>query len=313
MGLVGRGAPRGGRRRRVLRGRGRDHDADPARPLPRGSGPASVERCDPRVCSSSAPRRPGYCATAPRSRCPIAEVAVGDLFVVRPGEKIATDGVVVEGASAIDQSMLTGEPVPVDVVPGDDGRRRDRQHVRTARRARDTGRRGDRARPDRAARRGGAVGEGPDPAARRPCVRRLRPDRDRALAGDARRLARRRRRRDGCVLGRGCRADHRLPVRARPRDADRADGRHRPRRSARHPDQGAGGAGADAPDHDGRARQDRHRHRGPDGAGRRPPLDGAGRERGASARRRGRGGVRASDRAEPWPLRHVARSASFRP
>ena len=49
---------------------------------------------------------------------PIEELAVGDLFVVRPGEKIATDGVVVEGASAVDQSMLTGEPVPVDVGPG---------------------------------------------------------------------------------------------------------------------------------------------------------------------------------------------------
>ena len=49
---------------------------------------------------------------------PIEELAVGDLFVVRPGEKIATDGVVVDGASAVDQSMLTGEPVPVDVGPG---------------------------------------------------------------------------------------------------------------------------------------------------------------------------------------------------
>ena len=49
---------------------------------------------------------------------PIAELAVGDLFVVRPGEKVATDGVVVEGESAVDQSMLTGEPVPVDVAPG---------------------------------------------------------------------------------------------------------------------------------------------------------------------------------------------------
>ena len=44
---------------------------------------------------------------------------MGDIFVVRPGEKIATDGVVVDGASAIDQSLLTGEPVPVEVVPGD--------------------------------------------------------------------------------------------------------------------------------------------------------------------------------------------------
>jgi Cu+-exporting ATPase len=49
---------------------------------------------------------------------PISELQVGDLFVVRPGEKIATDGVVEEGESAIDQSLLTGESVPVDVTPG---------------------------------------------------------------------------------------------------------------------------------------------------------------------------------------------------
>ena len=48
---------------------------------------------------------------------PVDELQVGDLFVVRPGEKIATDGVVVDGASAIDQSMLTGESVPVEVEP----------------------------------------------------------------------------------------------------------------------------------------------------------------------------------------------------
>jgi len=50
---------------------------------------------------------------------PIAELRIGDLFVVRPGEKVATDGVVVDGASAVDASMITGEPVPVDVGPGD--------------------------------------------------------------------------------------------------------------------------------------------------------------------------------------------------
>jgi P-type Cu+ transporter len=49
---------------------------------------------------------------------PIDELDVGEVFVVRPGEKIATDGVVVEGDSAIDQSMLTGESVPVEVGPG---------------------------------------------------------------------------------------------------------------------------------------------------------------------------------------------------
>jgi Cu+-exporting ATPase len=49
---------------------------------------------------------------------PIGELRVGDRFVVRPGEKIATDGVVEEGVSAVDQSILTGESVPVDVGPG---------------------------------------------------------------------------------------------------------------------------------------------------------------------------------------------------
>ncbi|MER8158032.1 heavy metal translocating P-type ATPase [Streptomyces sp. NPDC094472] len=52
-------------------------------------------------------------------RIPVGELAVGDRFVVRPGEKIATDGTVVEGSSAVDVSMLTGESVPVDVVVGD--------------------------------------------------------------------------------------------------------------------------------------------------------------------------------------------------
>ncbi|HEX7167387.1 MAG TPA: heavy metal translocating P-type ATPase [Acidimicrobiales bacterium] len=52
-------------------------------------------------------------------RIPIAELASGDRFVVRPGEKVATDGVVEEGTSAIDTSLLTGESVPVEVVAGD--------------------------------------------------------------------------------------------------------------------------------------------------------------------------------------------------
>jgi Cu+-exporting ATPase len=50
---------------------------------------------------------------------PVEQLQVGDLFVVRPGEKIATDGVVESGASAVDASVLTGESVPVEVSPGD--------------------------------------------------------------------------------------------------------------------------------------------------------------------------------------------------
>ncbi|MFE9582883.1 heavy metal translocating P-type ATPase [Nocardia sp. NPDC006044] len=52
-------------------------------------------------------------------RIPVEQLAVGDRFVVRPGEKIATDGVVEEGSSAVDASMLTGESVPVEVGAGD--------------------------------------------------------------------------------------------------------------------------------------------------------------------------------------------------
>ncbi len=51
---------------------------------------------------------------------PVEALRVGDVFVVRPGEKVATDGVIVAGVSAIDRSMLTGEPVPVEVGPGDE-------------------------------------------------------------------------------------------------------------------------------------------------------------------------------------------------
>ncbi|MFC1399889.1 MULTISPECIES: cation-translocating P-type ATPase [Streptacidiphilus] len=52
-------------------------------------------------------------------RVPVSALAVGDLLVVRPGEKIATDGVVAEGSSAVDTSLLTGESVPTEVAPGD--------------------------------------------------------------------------------------------------------------------------------------------------------------------------------------------------
>ena len=53
------------------------------------------------------------------TRIPVSQLVVGDEFIVRPGEKVATDGVVVSGTSAVDASMLTGESVPVEVGPGD--------------------------------------------------------------------------------------------------------------------------------------------------------------------------------------------------
>ena len=52
-------------------------------------------------------------------RIPVADLAVGDVFVVRPGEKVAADGIVTRGASAVDASMLTGESIPVEVGVGD--------------------------------------------------------------------------------------------------------------------------------------------------------------------------------------------------
>jgi P-type Cu+ transporter len=65
--------------------------------------------------------RPDLRPDAPRieTRILVDQLRVGDEFVVRPGEKIATDGVVVSGSSAVDASMLTGESVPVEVGPGD--------------------------------------------------------------------------------------------------------------------------------------------------------------------------------------------------
>ena len=200
---------------------------------------------------------------------PVEELVPGDLFVVRPGEKIATDGVVEEGASAVDQSMLTGESIPVDVEPGADVagatiNTHGRLVVRATRVGADTA----------LAQIARLVAEAQ--AGKAPIQRLV--DRVSAvfvpivivislatlagwllLGGECR----------GCVH-RGCGgADHRLPVRARPGDADGVDGRHRPRRSARRPDQGAGGARADAPRDDDRARQDGDGDRGEAAAGRR--------------------------------------------
>jgi Cu+-exporting ATPase len=73
-----------------------------------------------RHLEARAKRRSGAALRAGQEvRVPAAQLAVGDEFVVRPGEKVATDGIVTSGRSAVDTSLLTGEPVPVGVGPGD--------------------------------------------------------------------------------------------------------------------------------------------------------------------------------------------------
>ena len=126
-------------------------------------------------------------------RIPIDQLAVGDRFVVRPGEKVATDGVVEEGTSAIDASLLTGEPVPVEVGPGDavtgaTVNAGGRLVVRATRVGADTA-----AGPDRPARRGRPDRQGAGAAARRPHLGGVRADRHRPRRRHARLLARRRR------------------------------------------------------------------------------------------------------------------------
>lgn len=123
-------------------------------------------------------------------RVPVGALAVGDRFVVRPGEKIATDGTVVEGASAVDASMLTGESVPVDVAPGDTVTGATVNMRRAARRSGEPCRVGHPTRPHGAAGGGRAERQGRGAAARGPDLRDLRAggaaDRGRHVRGVAR-------------------------------------------------------------------------------------------------------------------------------
>ena len=200
---------------------------------------------------------------------PIEQLKVGDDFVVRPGEKVATDGIVVEGNSAVDMSLLTGESDPRRGRPRRRRGGRDGQRRRPPGRPRREGRQRHRARADRQARHRRPVRQGRRAAARRSRRRRVRPGRDRAGRGHARVLARHGRERDVRVHRRRRRADHRLPVRARARHAGRAAGRHRPRRAARAADQGPRGPRVHPQGRHDRARQDGHGHDRPDDADRR--------------------------------------------
>ena len=93
---------------RYLEARARYRAGDALRSLLRmGAKEATLVRLDPDTGERS------------ESVVPASSLQVGDLFSVRPGEKVATDGVIVEGSSALDTSLLTGESVPVDAAPGD--------------------------------------------------------------------------------------------------------------------------------------------------------------------------------------------------
>ena len=93
---------------RYLEARARYRAGDALRSLLRmGAKEATLVRIDPETGERT------------ESVVPASSLQVGDLFAVRPGEKVATDGIIVEGASALDASLLTGESVPVDASPGD--------------------------------------------------------------------------------------------------------------------------------------------------------------------------------------------------
>ena len=164
-------------------------------------------------------------------------VVPGDLVRVRPGERIPVDGVVVEGRSTVDESMLTGEPLPVGQGarrPGDRGHAQPDRRLHLPRRA---GRARHRARPDHPAGGDGSGLEGSDPAAGRPRLGRVRAHRPRPGGAHVRCLV---------ALGpfavlalrpvqRGGRAGHRLSVCAGAGDADRDHGGDGAGRRAGHP------------------------------------------------------------------------------
>ena len=214
------------------------------------------------------------CGTTPKQLISIDRLAVGDQFVVRPGEKIATDGRVVTGLSAVDASMITGEPVPVEVGPGDEVvgatlNTHGRLVVEATRVGADT-QLAQIARLVEAAQAGKAQVQRLADRIAGIFVPIVIADRRR----DARILAGPGLRCDLCLHLGSCCADHRLPVRARSGDADRTDGRHRPGCAARHPDQGTRGAGVHPAGRHGRAGQDRHRHVRRDVGGRRDAAPG---------------------------------------
>ena len=195
-----------------------------------------------------------------RVEMPVEDLVPGDRILVRPGERVPVDGQVIDGASYVDESMITGEPVPVSKRSGRRGRGRDRERQRGVHLRRHARRRGHGAGPHHQDGRGRSGLEAADPATRRSYRGCLRADRDRRRADHLRRLVRARSG-PGAELRlrrRGLGAGHRLSLRDGAGHADGDHGRHGQGRRDGHPvPAGHRARGVGAGRH-GRAGQDRH-------------------------------------------------------
>ena len=104
--------------RGVFRGGRGDYDPRPARASAGTPRAQSDQQCDQGPAGPGAEDRPAPPRRRQEEDIPLEQVQPGDRLRVRPGEKVPVDGVVLEGTSAVDESMVTGEPIPVEKAPG---------------------------------------------------------------------------------------------------------------------------------------------------------------------------------------------------
>ena len=225
---------------------------------------------------------------------PIEQVVVGDLVLVRPGESVPVDGEVTRGASAIDESMLSGESIPVDKEHRLAGLRRHYQHDGQLPVSSHQSRQGHRLVPHHPACGRGARLQGAHPAPRRCCIQLLCAGRNGRSGHHLCHLAAAGAR-SGLHLRppqHGGRARHRLPLRPGTCHTHRHHGRHRQGRRGRHSDSQRSSPGARPQGRHRGIGQDRHPHPGPTRRHRHPGVrHGGGRPAQAGRIRRARLGA----------------------